>query len=110
MELSVQQDTSTYREFEIETRAPARAKRFYERVFGWRVFPTPRRGVFTVVAGPGEPTSLRLADVADLAGCLTRLELHGGRVVIPTITIRNLGWVAYVQDPDGNVLCLRQLR
>jgi predicted enzyme related to lactoylglutathione lyase len=110
MELSVQQPVPTCREFEIETRSLARARRFYERVFGWQLLPTARKGVFVVSAGPGEPSSTRLAEVLDLPACLTRVELHGGRVVIPTMTIRNLGWVAYVQDPDGNVLCLRQRR
>jgi predicted enzyme related to lactoylglutathione lyase len=98
------------REFEIRSSSPARTRRFYAEVLGWTMLPAGRPGVFVVGPGVGERSSIRVADVPDLAACLERVGAHGGRVVIPAFSVRDLARVAFVQDPEGNVLCLRQRR
>jgi predicted enzyme related to lactoylglutathione lyase len=98
------------REFEIVSSSPGRTRRFYAEVLGWRMEPTSRPGVFLVGPGTGERSSIRVADVPDLDACLDRVPAHGGRVVIPAYRVRDLARVAFVQDPDGNVVCLRERR
>jgi predicted enzyme related to lactoylglutathione lyase len=99
--------------FEILAPSADRACRFYRDVFGWMVGPSPLRGHLRVAPFPltdedATPAPARLVEVEDLDATIARIETHGGRVVVGKLPLRDLGWVAYCADPDGNVLCLRQ--
>ena len=102
--------------FEILAADTERASRFYGDVFGWAVRPSPRRGHLRVAPPPIEsvqdatPSPARLVEVLDLDSVLEAIVANGGRIIIAKLPLRDLGWVAYCADPDGNVLCLRQRR
>ena len=44
------------------------------------------------------------ADVPSLDDVLTRLEGLGGRLALPRMAVPGIGWLAYVKDPDGNIM------
>jgi predicted enzyme related to lactoylglutathione lyase len=100
------------RAFAVNVIDEPRLASFYRQVFGWSL-ERVRPGLFHVTPGPElEPSapvsSTRLVEVADLDAALRAVQAGGGRLVFPKMPLRDLGFVAYCQDPDGNVLCLRQ--
>jgi predicted enzyme related to lactoylglutathione lyase len=47
-------------------------------------------------------------DVPDLDGVLARLDELGGSVALPRMPVPGVGWLAYIKDPDGNILGIMQ--
>ena len=47
-------------------------------------------------------------DVPDLDATLTALPAAGGTLAVPKMAIPGVGWLAYVKDPDGNLLGVNQ--
>jgi predicted enzyme related to lactoylglutathione lyase len=114
--------------FEIPARDFARAKRFYETVFGVRL--TDERmgdhvlGVFPhagdavsgcVMSGPGYAPAGDGAVVyinagADLSGALSRVEAAGGKVALPkTFLSEEIGYFAHFIDSEGNRVGMHSL-
>lgn len=110
--------------FEIPTDDPARAQKFYSSVFGWE---------FTRWDGPQDYWLVRTGsadapgidggllrrtsegggvvatlDVDDVTAFATRIEGHGGRIVVPRMPVPGVGWLAYFADPDGHVFGMMQ--
>ena len=120
--------------FEIHTSDSARAIAFYEGMFGWRFQkwegPMPYWLVMTAdPARPDEPgidggmmqrmggppvegaavnafvCTVGIASVDESVASAQRL---GGSVALPKMPVPGIGWLAYVKDPDGNILGLMQ--
>ena len=50
-----------------------------------------------------ESTTCNTIGVRSVEETLRSIEQRGGRTVVPKMPIQGIGWVAYCQDPEGNV-------
>ena len=117
--------------FEIHASEPERLIRYYEALFSWRFAPygppamywlittgeqgepgidgglMPRRGA---VAADGQPVNAFVCtvDVPSTSDYLARATELGGTVAVPMMAVPQIGWLAYVKDPDGNIFGLMQ--
>jgi uncharacterized protein len=110
--------------FAINADDVARAKRFYERVFGWTVTPWGPPDFYQVkTAARGEPDGVRGAlqrrrallpeqrtigfectiAVDQIDETAKAVAANGGRVVMPKSIIVGVGALMFFQDPEGNV-------
>lgn len=107
---------------EIPSKDTAKARRFYEGVFGWRFTPSPADGydawrfttgtpgvagvmtsqIYTVKA-KGTIVFMR---VTDMETALTRAIALGGTVERPRTTVSGLGSTVVLLDPDKNAIGL----
>lgn len=107
--------------FEIPVQDLDRAIRFYEAVFGYKftrtaidgnemaLFPATENSPGITGALAKGPTyvpslngSLVYFDTLDLDGLLTRAQAQGAKVLYPKTSIGELGFVAEIQDSEGN--------
>lgn len=117
--------------FEIQAADPARAIKFYETVFNWSFQkwdgPMPYWLVTTGPDGtPGingglhprmgpAPTDgqaviafVCTVDVANVDAVTAQVTAAGGKVCVPKMPIPGIGWLAYVNDTEGNLFGLMQ--
>ncbi len=115
--------TANVGHFAIECDDVERAKRFYERVFGWRIEPWGPPDYYQVFTGaperPGILGDLRVRHepltgtgsrgyectivVDSLDEILAAIEAHGGRVIDGSrYRIEGVGDLAYFADTEGN--------
>jgi uncharacterized protein len=114
--------------FEIPADDVARAKAFYEKVFGWKIklFPMPAGGpeyygVTTRKEGeagidgglmkrnmPGQPFAnyIGVKSIDDFMG---KIQANGGAAIMQKQEIApGMGWIAVFKDPEGNIMGLHQ--
>lgn len=117
--------------FEIPADDPERARKFYQEALGWRMEPVPGMDYTMVIttdmdAATGQPTTpgainggmmaregritapVITVDVPDINATLKTVEELGGAVVMPRNEIPGMGYTAYFQDSEGNVMGLWQ--
>jgi predicted enzyme related to lactoylglutathione lyase len=124
--------------FEIHASDPEVAQRFYTSVFGWRFERWGEEPYWIVVTGDGDPMAGRphsqpgidggmlprqggppaegqpvnslvlTVDVPDCDAYVDRALSAGGSVALAAQDMAGVGRVAYVKDPDGNLLGLFQ--
>ena len=117
--------------FEIHASDPEKSIAFYQALFGWRFdrypMPMPYWGVVTgddktpgingglmQRMGPpptdGAPVNAWVVtvDVANVDEAFASALKLGGVAAVPKQAIPMTGWVAYVKDPDGNIIGLYQ--
>jgi uncharacterized protein len=124
--------------FEIHAADPERAAQFYGQVFGWDIKEWVLPGVemvnenryWMVSTGPdtepgigggilfrrgpkpvdGEPVNAFVCTVgvSSVDASMAKAVAAGGRVAVPKMPIRGVGWIAYCKDPDGNIFGLMQ--
>jgi predicted enzyme related to lactoylglutathione lyase len=102
----------------------ARARAFYAHVFGWSLAGDGPRISWVItpdddsrlgVDGPN-PTNARHLDepaiptmhVADLDATTAAAQAAGGEILVPRIPLPGVGWLAYLADPEGNLLTVMQ--
>jgi predicted enzyme related to lactoylglutathione lyase len=111
--------------FSIHADDLPRARRFYEKVFGWRFTPWGPPDFFLIQTGPdsdkGIHGALQKRD-APLAGkgvrgyeCTITVEnvdpiaeaivKHGGKIVTPKMVIPTVGTLVQFEDTEGNLAC-----
>jgi predicted enzyme related to lactoylglutathione lyase len=93
---------------------PARAKQFYNAVFGWQFedygpsytsFSDGRiAGGFSTEVKPGT-TPLVIMYAEDLEGTAAKIEAAGGKIVVPTFDFPG-GRRFHFSDSEGNVLAV----
>jgi len=108
--------------FEIPVTDLARAKAFYEAVFGFDDLPVHEMGPLTMawfpwkqdaIGSPGalchgewyqpsEAGTLVYFTAPDIDGCLARAEENGGKVIQPKKSIGEYGFVGFMEDCEGN--------
>jgi predicted enzyme related to lactoylglutathione lyase len=116
--------------FEIPFDDGDRARAFYQRVFGWDVTHVPEMA-YTLVStgptaegqGPTEPGYIGggmlqrvdfaqgpiiTIDVDDIDGALAKVEELGGKTVRGRQEVADMGYAAYFNDPEGNLMGLWQ--
>jgi hypothetical protein len=116
--------------FEIHASRPDRLIAFYSSLFGWKfqqwdaseywlietgAAQAPGiNGGLLVRRGPapvdGQPVNsfVCTVEVAGLEETLARAGSLQGSVAVPTMPIPGVGWLAYIKDPDGNILGVMQ--
>ncbi len=105
--------------FEIGCRDSERSRAFYEAVFGWtseaygpssfKLDTGSEQGIngFTTALGhePHQYVMLYI-EVDDIPGELSKIESHGGSVVVPTTEVPGGGHFAWCRDPNDNLFGL----
>ncbi len=114
--------------FEIPFENGDRAKRFYAEAFGWQVQDMPDMAYTLVTSGPsgdegpsergfinggmmareGSPSTgpIIVVDVDSIDRALKTVGELGGSTVTPKMAVGDMGFAAYVKDPEGNVIGL----
>jgi predicted enzyme related to lactoylglutathione lyase len=110
--------------FEIPADDPERAIKFYETVFGWefekwkgpieywliKTGPEDQPGIDGGLAKRTDPDLgvENTIDVADLDQSLLEVEKNGGKVIRPKMAVPTVGWMAYINDTEGNIFGLME--
>jgi uncharacterized protein len=107
--------------FEIYTENPATLQPFYRDVFGWKfqkfeggpleywlvtTGDDKQPGINGGLARPREgqtPGALNTIGVSSLDESIKKIEKSGGKICVPKMAIPKVGWLAYAEDPAGNV-------
>lgn len=112
--------------FEIHTTDPDRAREFYSAVFGWTFQQWGDQPYWIVLTGDGpgidggmlprhgEPPAegqpvnawVCTVDVPDCQEYLDRALAADGTLAMERTAMPGVGWLAYVKDPDGNIVGL----
>jgi len=111
--------------FEIYTEEPEAVRPFYEKVFGWKIQKWDGPIEYWVVT-TGEETepginggllrpregqsagTLNTVAVQSLDKAIDDINREGGRICVPKMAIPRIGWLAYAEDPAGNVFGILQ--
>jgi len=112
--------------FEIYTDDPEMVQPFYRDVFDWKFeqFEGGPIEYWLVTTGDDElpginggltrpregqnPGTINTIAVPSLDETISKIEQSGGRVCVPKMAIPTVGWLAYAQDPAGNVFGLME--
>jgi len=107
--------------FEIYTDDPEAVQPFYGNVFGWKfkkfeggpieywlvtTGDDKNAGINGGLARPREgqaPGTLNTIAVLSLDETIKKIEDRGGKICVPKMAIPKMGWLAYAEDPAGNV-------
>jgi uncharacterized protein len=115
--------------FEIPFDDADRARGFYEQVFGWQIQPIPELEYTSVSTGPvseegistepgyinggmfrrsaDPPRQLVITiDVDNIDATLEDIEQQGGKTVVAKLTVADMGFAAYFEDCEGNLIGL----
>jgi len=114
--------------FEIPYDDGERAQAFYREAFGWQLQSMPGMGYTLVTTGPtGEqgatepgyinggmmgrsdspsPSPILVVDVASIDSALASIGSLGGETLRGKEAVGDMGFAAYVRDPEGNVIGL----
>ena len=115
--------------FEVPFDDGDRARGFYKEIFGWQLQEMPEMKYTMVTSGPSGdsgPTEagfinggmfertealrgpMLTIDVDDLDAALKTVESLGGKQVGEKLPVGDMGFAAYFEDPEGNILGLWQ--
>ena len=106
--------------FEIPADDVPRAKKFYEKAFGWKIsdplkmdyffVETKKKGEDGINGGlmprkmPGQPF-MNYISVASIDAFCKKVERAGGVIVMPKTEIgEQMGWIATFKDTEGNMM------
>jgi uncharacterized protein len=106
--------------FEIPADDLQRAKRFYQKAFGWKIsdpwkmnyflVETKKKGEEGINGGlmqrkmPDQPF-MNYLSVASIDSFCKKVEKAGGVIVMPRTEIgENMGWIAAFKDTEGNIM------
>jgi uncharacterized protein len=114
--------------FEIPFDEGDRARRFYGEAFGWQLQGMPGMGYTLVTTGPSgdegptepgfvnggmmsredspSPAPILVVDVDSIDDTLARVGALGGRTLRGREPVGEMGFAAYLADPEGNVIGL----
>ncbi len=112
---------ATFRHFAINADDVARAKRFYEGVFGWTFDPWGPPNFYqvknagsgligalqerrTIVANVHAASFETSFGVDDLKATMAAVETSGGKIVMQPYRIEGVGELIYFQDSEGNLV------
>ena len=115
--------------FEVPADDLDRAQKFYKEVFGWGIqkIPMPGGDAYFVVKTvetdekqmPKEKGAINggmmkrtpdmkgpviVIDVPNLESHLKKIKTHGGKVIMPTQKVMDMGLYARVEDTEGNII------
>ncbi len=116
--------------FEVPAANVARARKFYNTVFGWKINPMPEFD-YTILQTsqigkdmmPKERGKINggmmkrssqfknpiiTISVASVDAALKKIAKNGGKVVAPKMPVGDMGFTAYFKDSEGNIMGLFQ--
>jgi hypothetical protein len=110
--------------FEIPANDPEKLIAFYSDLFGWKVekWPGPVEywlantgdnsepginGGFLRRRDPAQPC-VNTVGVPNIDQTIRQAEAKGGKCVVPKMPVPGVGWLAYCQDPEGNMIGIMQ--
>lgn len=104
--------------FEIPSDKPEESIAFFKKVFGWNFQQFGDEPYWLAMTGdenepgingaimkkkhPQQPL-VNSIKVTDLKATLRLIEEEGGQIVVPTMAIPTVGWLAFFKDMDGNI-------
>ena len=116
--------------FEVPYSDGDRARAFYREAFGWNLTEMPEMNYTMASTGPVDEQSMPsepgfinggmfertealrgpmlTIDVDDLDAALKTVESLGGKQVGEKLPVGDMGFAAYFEDPEGNILGLWQ--
>lgn len=106
--------------FELQSSDCAKAQKFYGDLFGWKFqqFGSHEYWLAMTGEGPGIDGGLMPSnglknwvctiEVENLDAHLEKVAAAGGVIVVPKMPIPGVGWLAYGNDPDGNIFGMMQ--
>ena len=120
---SPQRQAANVAHFAINADDVNRARRFYQRVFGWRFEPWGPPGFLQIFTGTEDEPGIRGAlqgrrelvagqrtigyecsiSVQDVDAVAAAVVANGGTIVIPRTLIPTVGHLIFFRDPEGNV-------
>jgi uncharacterized protein len=106
--------------FEIYTDNPETVRPFYENVFSWKIQKWDGPIEYWMVTTGSEndpginggllrpregqsPGTVNTIAVPSLDQAIEKIEQQGGSICVPKMAVPGIGWLAYAQDPAGNV-------
>ena len=114
--------------FEIPVDNMARAQKFYKETFGWSINAIPEMGYAILGTTPsneeGRPTepgainggmlerqdpvkhTVVTVNVKSIDDAAKRIQKNGGKVIRAKMAVADMGFAAYFQDSEGNVVGL----
>ena len=106
--------------FEIPAEDPERAKKFYEKVFGWKIekWEGPvdywlittgeedEPGINGAIMKKEDPNMYvyNTIEVPSFDEFKKKIEKNGGKMLTEKMAISGIGYFAYFKDPEGNQL------
>jgi predicted enzyme related to lactoylglutathione lyase len=114
--------------FEIHAEDPARARAFYQAMFGWRFDQFGEMDYWLIYTGPPDQPGINgglhkrvgvhgaaavmsyvcTVDVDNLDAMINRTAASGGTCMVAKKAIPQVGWFAYCKDTEGNIFGLIQ--
>ncbi len=109
--------------FEINAKEPESVSSFYSDVFGWKsqkwdgpmdywMLDTGEGdGIGGGIAREpeqGNPGIINTIDVDSVDSYVEKIKKAGGVISVPKMAIPGVGWMAYFQDPEGNLFGIMQ--
>jgi hypothetical protein len=114
--------------FAIHAEDLPKTQRFYEKVFGWKFQPWGPPGFLLIETGdksdPGIQGALQkrhdlvpgqrvtgyecTIGTNDIDATEAAVIKNGGKIILPKCEIPTVGYLIKIQDPDGNVACVKQ--
>lgn len=116
--------------FEIQGSDPEALAAFYRELFGWSITRWGDQPYWLIETGPKDQPGINggllprngpppqegqsvnafvcTVEVASLDEHFARALSLGGVAAVPKMPIPGVGWLAYVKDPNGNILGLMQ--
>ncbi len=103
--------------FEIPCDAPEKTMDFFEKVFHWTFQRFGNQEYWFAKTGkegpgingavskrrhPNQPITNAIS-VGDIDEAITLIKKHGGQIKVPKTAIPSMGWLAFFNDPDGNI-------
>ena len=114
--------------FEIAVDNMGRAQKFYQETFGWSVNALPEMGYALLGTAPtndqGQPTkpgainggmlerqdpvkhTVVTINVTSIDDAEKRIQKNGGKIIRKKMPVGDMGFAAYFQDTEGNVVGL----
>jgi len=106
--------------FELPAEDPERAKKFYEKVFGWKIVKwegpveywlittgeEDEPGIDGAIMRKEDPNMsvYNTIEVPSFDKFKKKIEKNGGEMVTEKMAIPGIGYFAYFKDPEGNQL------
>jgi len=111
--------TSYFCHIVIPSRDQKKSKRFYEKVFGWKVSKQPGSDSLDILPpaekgpsaelNPHETVITPTIYTSDIEATLDSIVRYGGKILVPATPVGGEGGheqYALFTDPEGNKLCL----
>lgn len=111
--------------FEFSADDPDRLADYYREVLGWKItkwegpmdywlIETGEEGEVGIDGGFGKrddktpPGTVNTIDVPNLDEFMERATAAGGKIIAPKMAVPGVGWMCYIEDPEGNVFGLME--